>query len=100
MVKKHYSDYVRHALRFYARNQNSPMCNKSLATQQDWNACNIVLSGHFTEHKELLLSVYLPFDTMADNVYDAAKKFNIPQDNIWAMMADLEKRVAIERGLI
>lgn len=100
MVKKHYSDYVRHALRFYARNQTPSMFNKSVATQQDWSACDVVLNGHFTEYKDLLLSVYQPFDTMADNVYEAAKKFNIPQDNIWSMMADLEKRVAQERGLI
>ena len=99
MVKKYYSDYVRHALRFYARHQNMPLFNR-MAEQRDWNACRTVLNEHFSEYKELLISVYQAFDTMADNVYEAAKKYNVPQDNIWSMMADLEKRVAIERGLL
>ena len=100
MVKKHYSDYVRHALRLYARNPHTPLFEKSMATQLNWIACDIVIRAHFAEHMELLMSVYQPFDTMADNVYEASKKYNVPQDNIWSMMADLERRLAQERGLI
>jgi hypothetical protein len=99
MVKKHYSDYVRHALRFYARNLDASAF-KCSAAEQNWSACNTVLDEHFPEYRELLISVYQAFDTMGDNVYEAAKKYNVPQDNIWSMMADLERRVAKERGLI
>lgn len=99
MTKKHYSDYVRHALRFYSRNLNNPIF-KCIVAQQNWKACNTVLNEHFANCKEILIAVYQPFDTMGDNVYEAAKRFDIPQDNIWAMMDDLEKRVAQERGLI
>ena len=99
MVKKHYSDYVRHALRFYARNVDTPVF-KNIISQQNWLVCNSVINRHFLEHKEVLIAVYQPFDTMGDNVYQASKKYNIPQDNIWVMMADLEKIIAQERGLI
>lgn len=99
MVKKHYSDYVRHALRFYTRNLEKPVF-KCLVSQQNWLVCNSVINRYFPEHKEVLVSVYQAFDTMGDNVYQASKKYNIPQDNIWSMMADLERLIAQERGLI
>ena len=101
MVKKYYSDYVRHALRFYVRNQN-PLClyGKSDATEEDWIACNVVFNELLPDSKEMLIAVYQPSDIMADNVYNAAKKFNVPQDNIWSLMAVVEKRIAQERGLL
>jgi hypothetical protein len=99
MIKKHYSDYVRHALRYYTRNLENPVF-KCLVSQQNWLVCHSVINRYFSEHKEVLIAVYQPFDTMGDNVYQASKKHNIPQDNIWSMMADLEKLIAQERGLI
>lgn len=99
MVKKYYSEYVRHILRFYCRNLEKPVFN-NIVSQQNWLVCNSVLNRHFHDYKEVLISVYQPFDTMGDNVYQAAKKYNLPQDNIWVMMADLEKLIAQERGLI
>jgi hypothetical protein len=99
MVKKHYSDYVRHALRFYTRNLDKPIFH-NIISQQNWLVCNSVINRHFPEHKEVIIAVYQPFDTMGDNVYQTSKKYNIPQDNIWVMMADLEKLIAQERGLI
>lgn len=101
MVKKYYSDYVRHALRFYVRNRNPlSVYGRSDATQADWIACNVVFSSLSPDSKEMLIAVYQPSDTMADNVYNAAKKFNIQQDNIWSLMAEVEKHIAKERGLL
>ena len=99
MVKKYYSEYVRHAIRFYARNLVNPSFN-CIAAEKNWNACDKVLNKHFSKYKELLVSIYQAFDTMADNVYEAANKYHIPQDYIWVMMESFEKRVAQERGLI
>lgn len=99
MIKKYYSDYVRHALRFYARNLESPIFN-CIAAKKNWNACETILNEHFPRHKGMLISVYKPFDTMGDNVYETAKKYNISQENIWSMMDELERLVAQERGLI
>ena len=99
MTKKYYSEYVRHALRFYARNLEEPTFN-CIATQKNWNACDTILNTHFPRYKGMLISVYKPFDTMGDNVYETAKKWNIPQETIWTMMDELERLVAQERGLI
>ena len=99
MVKKHYSEYVRHILRFYTRNLKQPVFN-SIISQQNWLVCHSVINRCFPEHKDVIIAVYQPFDTMGDNVYQASKAYNIPQDNIWSMMADLERTIAQERGLI
>lgn len=99
MTKKFYSDYVRHALRWYARNLESPIFN-CIAAQKNWDACHTILNEHFPRYKDVLISVYRAFDTMGDNVYETAKKYNMSQDRIWTMMEDLEKRVAQARGLI
>lgn len=99
MTKKFYSEYVRHALRFYARHLEAPVFNCP-AAQKNWVACDSVLNEHFPRYKDVLISVYRGFDTMGDNVYEAAKRYNMPQDNLWTMMEELEKRVAHARGLI
>lgn len=99
MTKKYYSDYVRHALRFYSRHLENPIFN-CIANEKNWIACDTILDKHFPRYKAVLISVYKPFDTMEDNVYESAKRHNIPQDNIWTMMDELERLVAQERGLI
>ena len=99
MTKKTYSDYVRHALRFYSRNLENPIF-RCIADEKNWNACDTVLNRYFPKYKELLTTIYAGFDTMGDNVYEASKKYDIPQSNVWSMMKDLEKLVATERGLI
>lgn len=99
MIKQYYSDYVRHALRFYSRNLENPVF-RCIATEKNWIACDTVLDKYFPKYKEVLISVYQSFDTMGDNVYETAKKYNLPQDCIWTMMGNLEKLIAQERGLI
>ena len=99
MNKRFYSDYVRNALRFYSRNLDIKVFN-CIASKRNWNACNNVLNLHFPLYKEVLISVYKGYDTMGDNVYETAKKYNIPQDKIWAMMERLERLIAVERGWI
>ena len=50
--------------------------------------------------RDILVTVYSGFDTLADNVYETAKKFNINQNIIWDMMKDVERKIAQARGLI
>lgn len=99
MNKKYYSEYVRHAIRFYSRHLENPTFN-SIAAQKNWIVCDTVLNHYFPRYKEVLISVYKPFDTMGDNVYQASRQYNIPQDNIWTMMDELERLIAVERGLL
>ena len=99
MIKKFYSDYVRHAVRFYSRNP-MPTEFRCEADRKNWYACDTVLDKHFPRYKIVLISVYESHDTIGDSVYETAKMYNIPQDNLWKMMGDLEMLVAKERGLI
>ena len=99
MNKQAYSDYVRCALRFYSRNLENPTF-RCLADEKNWNACETVLNKYFSKNKEVLISVYQAYDTIGDNVYESANKYQIPQGNIWTMMKRLEEYVARERGLI
>ena len=97
MIKPCYSDYVRHALRYYTRYPRPRF--KTETDRANWNACHNVLTKYSERDKEILVYVYGAFDTIADNVYAMANKFHIHQNIIWDTMRNLEKEIAIERGL-
>lgn len=99
MNKQYYSDYVRHALRYYSRNLENPVF-KCVANEKNWLACDTVLDKYFSKYKEVLIAVYQSFDTLGDSVYETANKYDIPQGKIWTMMKNLENLIAEERGLI
>ena len=98
MNKPCYSDYVRHAMRFYSRYPNTRRF-KSKVEESNWKACCKVLQTYTKEDREVLTYVYGEFDTLGDNVYAIANKLHIHQNIIWDMMKDFEREVAIERGL-
>ena len=98
MTKQCYSDYVRHAIRFYARYTNKKTF-KTLTDQQNWWSVHRVITHYCERDKDILSYVYGAFDTIGDNVYAMANKYHIHQNLIWDMMKDFEREVAIERGL-
>ena len=99
MNRPYYSEYVRHCLRFYTRNLS--LTNfKSEADKLNWFACATVLKGCTERDFNILVAVYGGFDTLADNVYETAKKYRIEQNVIWDMMKDVERRIAKRRGLM
>ena len=100
MSKPYYSDYVKHALRFYSRNCSERPVFKSDADKSNWLACDSVLKKHSLLTKDILVSVYGGYDTLADEVYNASKKYKVDQNIIWDTMKDTEKAIARRRGLI
>lgn len=98
MNKPFYSEYVRHAMRFYSRHLNRPAF-KHRVDELNWQACHNVLKAYSLRDKDILTSVYGAFDTIGDNVYAVANKHRIHQNIIWDMMKEFERKVAIERGL-
>ena len=98
-MKKYYSDYVTHCLRFYSRHPK-PNYFKTEVDRKDWQAVDTALKGFSDEEKDMLLTVYREGDTIADNVYQVAKRNHIHQDRIWSMIENLEKRIAKRRGLL
>lgn len=98
-MNKFYTDYARHCLRFYTRNLNASRF-KSEVDKRNWLACVSAFKAYSERDRNILVSVYSNFDTLADNVYEAAKKYNINQALIWDMMKDIERKIAKKRGLI
>ena len=98
MNKPCYTEYIRHALRFYSRYLNKDSF-KNNVDKNNWKACHKVISTYSTRDKDILVYVYGEFDTIADNVYAIANKNHINQTIIWDMMKEFERKVAIERGL-
>ena len=99
MSRTFYSDYVKHALRFYARNQEAKHF-KTPIDKDNWFSCDIVLKKCTETEKEMILSVYRGYDTLADELYNTAKKYNINQNVLWDLMKDIEHNIAKKRKLI
>ena len=93
-----YTDYVRHALRFYCRYLDRTYF-KNKVDELNWLACHKVLQTYSERDKDILVYVYGEFDTTSDNVYAISNKYKIHQNSIWDMMKDVERKVAVERGL-
>ena len=99
MNRPFYSEYVRHALRFYTRNLSQSRF-KSEVDKNNWFACANILKGYSDRERDILVAVYSGYDTLADNVYETAKKLNINQAIIWDMMKEVERKIARKRGLL
>ena len=98
MNRPFYTEYVRHCMRFYARNRN-PRFNTEV-DKNNWYACNQAIEGYTERDRDILLRVYCLRDTLADNVYEVAKAENLDQNIIWDMLKEFERAIATKRGLI
>lgn len=99
MNRPFYSEYVRHALRFYTRNLSQPRF-KSEVDKNNWFACFSVIKSYPDIDRDILVAVYGDYDTLSDNVYETAKKYGINQAIIWDLMKDVERKIAKRRGLM
>ncbi len=99
MAKAYYSEYVNHCLKFYARTPKPEFTDD--VSKRNWESCRKVLDNDFaSKDKEVLLEIYRRRDTVADNVYTVSQDFGISQGKIWKLIQKLEKRVALECGLV
>ena len=73
---------------------------RSEADEKNWNACHETITEYSDKDRDILATVYGERDTLADNVYETAKKHGINQAIIWDMLKVVEKEVATRRGLI
>lgn len=99
MNKPFYSEYVRHCMRFYSRNLNKPQFNTEV-DKNNWYACHRAIERCSDRDREILLRVYGLYDTLADNVYEVAKLYDIDQNIIWDKLKEFERIVAKKRGLL
>ena len=99
MTKPFYTEYVRHALRFYTRNISQPRFRNE-ADKENWYACANVVKGYSDKNRDIIKAVYGGYDTLADNVFETARKHGINQGIIWDLMKEVEHKIAKRRGLI
>ena len=100
MSRPFYSEYVKHALRFYSRNIDKPTKFRSDADKANWLSCYGAIRHYPLVEQNILIAVYSGFDTLPDEVYNASKKYNVDQNIIWDLMKEVERKVALNRGLI
>jgi hypothetical protein len=103
-LKPQYSEVVRRWLRYYAITQDeAPGCLprfKNEEERENWSACYHVLKDYSARDVRIILQLYLPGDTVPDKIYMMSNTMRIPQNTIWNLMRDTEKRIARKRGLI
>ena len=99
MTRPFYSDYVRHAMRFYSRNIQITYF-RSEVDKINWNSCNKAIQTYSERDRNILIDVYKGYDTLADNVYNASINWSIDQNVIWDMMKEFERKIAKRRKLI
>ena len=98
-AKTHFSDYVRHCLRFYARCMTDRYLDTKVESENR-KACYLAMQD-FSEHDRVMfLKIYGSGDTVPDTVYEIAKQKHIDQESIWRKLGELERKVAIYRGLL
>lgn len=100
MNRPYYSEYVRHCMRYYARNNTDKPRFKTEVDEYNWYSCHKAMDRYSDRDKDILIRVYGMYDTIADNVYEVAKLYSINQNIIWDTLKEFERIVAKKRGLI
>ena len=99
-----YSEAVRRCLRFYVLTQDeAPGCHPRFRNEEErenWSACYQVLKDYSARDAGIIQQLYRPGDTMPDKIYWMSKSMRIPQNTIWNLVRDTERKIVQKRGLI
>ena len=103
-MRAHYSEFVRHCLRYYVKtlDEGKGGCPvfTSDAERNNWAACHHVLKNYSEENMDIISQIYRPGDTIADTIFMLAKTKRMSQGTIWNLVSDTEKKIAKKRGLV
>ena len=103
-MKPHYSDFVRHCLRFYIKTIDDgkggcPAFNTQ-ADRENWRACRDVLQSYSEDDQDLIFNLYRTGDTLPDKIYTLSKVKQVSQDSLWSLVNQVERKIARKRGLV
>lgn len=103
-MRPHYAEYVKHAMRFYARSRISASSEqprfKTEADAKNWNACHGIMNTYSDEERNVFLSLYSDLGSMPESIDKVSREYSMEPNRIWNLVNDLEKKVARRRGLI
>lgn len=103
-LKPHYSEFVRHCLRFYIKTldegHGGQPIFRSDVERANWAACHIVLNCFSEKDLDMICHLYRPGDTIADKIYELSKSNRVSQDTIWSLINTVERKIAKQRGLV
>ena len=103
-MRPRYSDVVSRWLKHYAITQSdAPGCLprfRSEEERENWSACHNVLKDYSDRDARIIVELYLPGDTMPDKIYLMSKQMRVPQNTLWDLMRDTERKIAQKRGLV
>ena len=103
-MKPHYSEFVRHCLRFYVKTQDEGKGGHPIfrneAEKANWSACYRALKNYSANDVDIICQIYRPGDTIPDKIYMLAKAKQVSQDAFWGLISRVERSVAKERGLV
>ena len=103
-LRPRYSEIVNSWLRHYALTQDeAPGCLPRFKTQEErehWSACYEVLKDYSARDAKVIVELYLPGDTMPDKIYMMSKQLRVPQNTLWNLIRDTERKIAQKRGLV
>lgn len=100
-MKKYYSEYIRHCLRFYVMTLES-VHKPSFVRESDkenWMACHSIMSHLPPEQVEKVKYLYRPGSALTDNIYMLSANEK-DRRSLWEMIENLEKSIAKRRGLL
>ena len=103
-MKPYYSEYVRHCLRYYIKTLDEGLGGhpifKTEADKANWSACYNVLKDYSDRDMDIIAEIYRPGDTISDKIYQMARNMRVPQDKIWSLINNTERKIAKKRGLL
>lgn len=97
-MRRHYDYFAMYALKRYFTLPKD--AHKTQAEQNNWEACNKVVSQMTVTDMALLQAILTQSDTLGDNVYRVAKDHDIDQAVLWMILRQAEEDFAKERGVI
>lgn len=98
MRTPNYTYYVTQCMKYYTNNDESRV--RTEVERQNWKSCEEALKQYSRDDREALLTIYRNNDTISNSICKLANNSNYTQDYLWKKVRDLEKQIAVIRGLV
>lgn len=101
-MKRHYSEYAQHSLRYYFTMQDEPTVNvrRSASETENFIAAQKAVSDLDERRLNMLKAIITAEDPLPVAVHNIAAEYGETDIKVWGFLAYTEKRFAQFRGLL